>query len=101
MEDAVRSALYRPAQADGEPNPAQRRRTRDTETQEPLLARIRETRAEPPLGHIGAYEVLAEAGRGAQGVVYRARRPGTSQDVALKRLVAGSFVQTRKMILLR
>ena len=33
----------------------------------------------------------ALAGRGAQGVVYRARRSGLAGDVALKRLVAGSF----------
>ncbi len=52
---------------------------------------VREVESAPPLGRIGLYEVLAEAGRGAQGVVYRARRVGTDQDVALKRLAAGSF----------
>lgn len=44
-----------------------------------------------PLGHIGPYEILHEIGRGGQGVVYRARQPGTGRDIAVKRLISGSF----------
>jgi tetratricopeptide (TPR) repeat protein/predicted Ser/Thr protein kinase len=43
------------------------------------------------LGRVGAYELLAEIGRGGQGTVYRARQPGTNRDIALKRLSAGAF----------
>jgi len=55
------------------------------------LRRVRSIESAEPLGQIGAYEILGEAGRGAQGVVYRARRSGTRLEVALKRLVAGSL----------
>ncbi len=55
------------------------------------IDRIRESESGESLGRIGDYEVLAEAGRGAQGIVYRARRAGTKVDAALKRLAAGVF----------
>jgi tetratricopeptide (TPR) repeat protein len=47
--------------------------------------------AEPGLGRIGPYELLAEAGRGSQGRVYRALQPGTARPIAIKRLGAGRF----------
>jgi len=49
--------------------------------------------AEVPLGlgTIGPYELLDEIERGGQGVVYRARQPGTKRLIALKRPIAGSF----------
>jgi eukaryotic-like serine/threonine-protein kinase len=43
------------------------------------------------LGRLGGYDLVAEVGRGGQGVVYRGRQPGTGREVALKRLVAGAF----------
>lgn len=55
------------------------------------LERFRAARQDAPLGRIGPYEVLAEAGRGGQGVVYRARQPGLERDVAIKRLVRGAL----------
>ncbi|MCG8404983.1 MAG: serine/threonine-protein kinase [Phycisphaerales bacterium] len=46
------------------------------------------------LGSIGPYEVIREIGRGGQGVVYRARQQGTDHDVAVKRLIAGTWAST-------
>lgn len=43
----------------------------------------------PSLGRLGRYELLAEAGRGGQGIVYKARQPGTNRTIAIKRLAAG------------
>lgn len=40
------------------------------------------------LGLIGAYELLAEVGRGGQGVVFRARQPNTGREIAIKRMSA-------------
>src|SRR5262245_61101783 len=48
------------------------------------------------LGRLGEYELLGIAGRGGQGIVYRARQPRTGREVALKRLGAGAF-STREM----
>jgi serine/threonine-protein kinase len=42
-------------------------------------------------GRLGDYELLAEIGRGAMGVVYRAKPAGTNMFVALKRVEAAGL----------
>lgn len=58
---------------------------------ESWIGRVRECVAEPTLGMLGPYELLATAGRGGQGLVFKARQPRTGREVALKRLAAGRF----------
>ncbi len=55
------------------------------------LDRLREAELAAVAGRIGPYELVSEVGRGGQGVVFRARQPGTNRPVALKRLIGGSF----------
>lgn len=55
------------------------------------LGRVRSAERRTDLGRLGAYELLEEISRGAQGIVYRARQPNTHRVIALKRLVAGSL----------
>ncbi len=56
------------------------------------MQRLRRAEQSASLGKIGPYDLIEEAGRGGQGVVYRARLSGEdSGDVALKRLLAGPF----------
>lgn len=56
---------------------------------ESWFARLREANSPLPPGRIGPYEVVSEVSRGGQGVVFRARQPGTHRQVALKRLIGG------------
>lgn len=55
------------------------------------LHRLREAELPVSTGRIGPYELVSEVDRGGQGVVFKARQPGTSRPVALKRLIGGSF----------
>ena len=56
---------------------------------EDWIERLREARRSSSLGEIGGYELVEEVGRGAQGIVYRARNG--SSPVAVKRILAGPF----------
>lgn len=58
------------------------------------LQQLAKARAEEVLGSLGPYHLIAEAGRGGQGVVFRARQPGTGREIALKRLLAGAFASS-------
>ncbi|UCE59885.1 MAG: serine/threonine protein kinase [Phycisphaerales bacterium] len=55
------------------------------------MDRLREAEAPATLGCIGPYELIEEVSRGGQGIVYRARQPGTKREIVVKRLLAGSF----------
>lgn len=55
------------------------------------MGRVREFLHEPTLGMLGPYELLAAAGHGGQGQVFKARQPRTGRMVAIKRMAAGRF----------
>src|SRR6185436_2554793 len=58
---------------------------------ESWLANLSASEAVAPLGRLGGYELLGEAGRGGQGIVFRARQPGTNRTIAVKRLLGGGL----------
>jgi tetratricopeptide (TPR) repeat protein/tRNA A-37 threonylcarbamoyl transferase component Bud32 len=64
------------------------------DTEELWLCHLRRAESTLPLGLLAGYELLMEIGRGAQGVVYKARQPGTQRLVALKRMTAGVWAST-------
>src|SRR5262245_34250706 len=58
---------------------------------EQWLQHLRTSGAREVLGDLGAFELIEEVGRGGQGVVFRARQPGTGRQIALKRMHGGLF----------
>ena len=62
-----------------------------TEDGDGWLELLRAAEEEAVVGSLGAFEILGEAAEGGQGVVFRARQPGTDRLVALKRLARGVY----------
>ncbi|MCI0364916.1 MAG: tetratricopeptide repeat protein [Phycisphaerales bacterium] len=54
------------------------------------MLRIRRAELASPIGCAGSYELMAEVGRGGQGIVYQARQPGSRRCVAVKKVIGGS-----------
>jgi len=82
----VAPSQYNPSQGDGVPDSFGLGDASDD-----WMNNVREAEAPPILGAIGPYELIEEVSRGGQGIVYRARQPGTNREIAVKRLLAGSF----------
>jgi len=55
------------------------------------LELVRAAERDVASGSLGPFEVLGEVAEGGQGLVFRARQPGTDRIVALKRLARGVY----------
>jgi serine/threonine-protein kinase len=61
-------------------------------------ARKAKKRDVPLPATVAGYEILGVLGRGAMGVVYKARQPGLDRIVALKMILAGDHASERDLI---
>jgi serine/threonine-protein kinase len=64
-------------------------------------AKSKDKRDVPVPQSVAGYEILGVLGRGAMGVVYKARQPGLKRVVALKMILAGDHAGERQLVRFR
>jgi hypothetical protein len=88
---------FDPLWLDAEPGPAEPTSDQRTLSAVQTGLYIPTGRASAPGLRIGAYEVIEEVGRGAMGVVYRARHVDLGHEVALKMILAGGHADPQEL----